>query len=109
MENDLDKKIFENPEEYSDSARIAMEIRINCEGFRLNLKNFLMKFPEDLLGDDLERIINLYLGYVKNSDINDQDLRKIEKLLGINKNYLTEISENSIDDELNHLLGFTPK
>lgn len=104
MENDLDKKIFENPEEYSDSARIAMEIRTNCEGLRLNLENFLKKFPEDLPDDDLERITNLYLGCVKNTDINDQDLRKIERVLEINKNYLTEISQSSLDDELHSIM-----
>ena len=104
METDLDKKIFENPEEYSDSARIAIEIRTNCEGLRLSLKNFLRKFPEDLSDDDLERITNLYLGCVKNTDINDQDLRKIEEVLGINKNYLTEISQSSLDDELHSIM-----
>jgi hypothetical protein len=104
MEHDLDKKIFENPEEYSKGARIAMEIRINCEGLRLNLKNFLEKFSEDLSDDDLERITNLYLGCVKNTDINDQDLRKIEEVLGINKNYLTEISQSSLDDELHSIM-----
>ena len=50
------------------------------------------------------RIVQLCFGLVRNDEILDEDLRFLENRLGINKNYLSEITNKSIDDELKEIL-----
>lgn len=48
--------------------------------------------------------MQLCFGLVRNDEILDEDLRFLENRLGINKNYLSEITNKSIDDELKEIL-----
>ena len=80
---------LENPEEYKDSARIAMEISANLERLHLKLRGFIYSIEDYELRI---RVVQLCFGLIRNDEILDEDLRFLENRLGINKNYLSEIT-----------------
>ncbi|MCL4392808.1 hypothetical protein M1145_01550 [Patescibacteria group bacterium] len=99
MNIELDRIIesFSNPEKFAKSARVAMEIRANCEGLRLRWVDLLYEIPDN---DFKKRSFALGLGILENNEIKKEDLDYWEEKLGITKGYLSDISNKSLDEEL---------